>query len=206
MTLGFGCRILVHLCKSDMTEKSNSTQGAAAAATATSEGSLESVLSQASTPDKFCMSLAKLFSVRAREVALLRAENGLLKFLFPEQLKIAGFIPISSSSSVAAHTALTKRTELSNTFTKVKHARVFETVKLAAPEDNDQSEQASIQKLISAPILTSERKVLGVIQISRKAFDLASAGPDFTSEDAHQLEVAAKIAATMPFMTEAPAK
>ena len=130
----------------------------------------------------------------------MRLEKGLLKFLFPEQLKTAGSIPVSSSASIAAHTASTRKTELYNTFAKVKHARVFETVKLTNAEDHEENGQGAIQKLMSAPILTPDHKVLGVIQVSRKAFDLSSAGPDFTSEDMQQLEIATRVAATLPFL------
>jgi len=186
-----------------MAGKSGSNQGGNAAAPAMApERSVEFVLGQANTPAKFCTALGKLFGVRATEVALLRLEKGLLRFLFPEQLKTAGSIPVSSSSSVAAHTASTKKTELFNTFARVKHARVFETVKLTTPEDNDQSQQAAIQKLMSAPVLSPDRKVLGVIQVCRKGFELTSAGPDFTTEDLQQLELAAKVAASAVFMKE----
>jgi len=89
---------------------------------------------------------------------------------------------------------------LFNTFAKVKHARVFESVKLAAAEGEEHSEQGAIQKLMSAPILNPEHKVLGVIQVSRKAFDLSSAGPDFTLDDLQQLEAATRVAANLPFM------
>lgn len=188
-----------------MAEKSDSPQGLAVAAAAHApDTSVEFVLRQADTPEKFCIALAKLFGVRPNEVALLRLDKGLLKFISPEQLKTAGFIPVSSSSSVAAHTASTKKTQLFNTFTKVKHARVFESVKLAGGSE-DQSEQASIQKLMSVPVLSQARKVLGVIQVSRKAFDASSAGPDFTPEDLQQLEIAAKVACNMQFMKEIPA-
>jgi len=185
-----------------MRENSDPSQdGAATAPALAPDSSVEFVLSQADTPAKFCTALAKLFGVRPREVAMLRLEQGLLKFIFPEQLKTAGFIPVSSSSSVAAHTASTKKTQLFNTFTKVKHARVFETVKLTGAGE-DESEQASIQKLMSVPVLNRERKVLGVIQVSRKAFDPSSAGPDFTLEDLQQLELAAKVASNMAFIKE----
>ena len=40
----------------------------------------------------------------------------------------------------------------------------------------------SIQKIVSAPILC-EGKVVGVMQISRKAGARRNAGPDFTAED-----------------------
>lgn len=178
---------------------SSHDSGAAAAPALAPDRSVEFVLNQADTPEKFCTALAKLFAVRPKEVALLRLEKGLLKFIFPEQLKTAGFIPVSSSSSVASHTASTKKTQLFNTFTKVKHARVFETVKLTGAGE-DESEQASIQKLMSAPVLSRDRKVLGVIQVSRKAFEASSAGPDFTLEDLQQLELAANVACNMPFM------
>jgi len=191
-----------------MAGKSNSSKGstgAAAAAALAPDNSVEFVLSHATTPDKFSAALSKLFGVRSKEVAILRLEKGLLKFIFPEQLKTAGFIPVSSSSSVAAHTATTKKTQMFNAFTQVKHARVFETIKLASGEETEQSEQASIQKLMSAPVLNAEKKVMGVIQISRKAFEASSAGPDFTQEDVQQLELAAKVAAKMPFMQTASA-
>lgn len=184
-----------------MAEKSESYQASGAAAAVAPDRSVEFVLNQADTAEKFCSALSKLFAVRAMEVALLRVDNGLLKFVFPEQLKTAGSIPVSSSSSVAAHTASTKKTQLFNSFTKVKHARVFETVKLSSSGE-DPSEQACIQKLMSVPVLSSARKVLGVIQVSRKAFDAATAGPDFTLEDVQQLEIAARVASKMPFMKE----
>jgi hypothetical protein len=184
-----------------MAKKSDFVDGGAAAAPATApDNSVEFVLSQAETAEKFCGALAKMFAVRAGEVAFLRLEKGLLKFVLPPQLKTAGSIPVSSSSSIAAQTAATKKTYSSNAFTKVKHARVFETIKVTGAED--QSEQASIQKLMSVPILSPEHRVLGVIQVSRKAFDASSAGPDFTSQDLQQLELAAKVAANKPFMRE----
>jgi hypothetical protein len=181
-----------------MSGKSNPS--GTAAAPARGKSSVESALSQADTPEAFRAAVSKFFSVRPNEVALLRLEKGLLKFVFPDQLKTAGSIPVSSSSSVAAHTASTKKTELFNTFAKVKHARVFETVRLGTTEETDHSEQTSIQKLMSAPILNPQKKVLGVIQICRKGFELASSGPDFTSEDLQNLEAAARVAANLPFL------
>jgi hypothetical protein len=44
--------------------------------------------------------------------------------------------------------------------------------------------------------------VVGVIQISRKGFDLKSAGPDFTLDDLQHLETAAKNLAQLPFLKE----
>lgn len=185
--------------------KVTSTSGAAAAPART-KSPVESALAGADTPETFRTAVAKFFAVRPNEVALLRLEKGLLKFVFPDQLKTAGSIPVSSSSSVAAHTASTKKTELFNTFAKVKHARVFETVRLGTTEESDQSEQTSIQKLMSAPILNPQKKVLGVIQICRKGFELATSGPDFTIENLQHLEAAARVAANLPFLQETPSK
>jgi len=107
-----------------------------------------------------------------------------LNFLYPAELRTAGAIPLSSSA-VAAVTAQTKRAELFNSFTQVKHASVFELVKLG---DTGLDEQV-IQKLMSVPILTPNNgEVIGVIQVSRKAPRPAAAGPDFTPDDLRRLE------------------
>lgn len=177
---------------------------AAAAAPAPDAASLERLLKENPSPEKFCAELCKTFRVRATEIALLQLEKGLLRFLHPEQLKTAGTIPVSSSSSIAAHTAVTRKVELFNTFAKVKHASIFEKVRLDAPEkerdENQPPEQAPIQKLMSAPVLNHEGKVLGVIQVCRKAFELSAAGRDFDLDDLHHLELAAKALAQAPFM------
>ena len=175
--------------------------GTAAEPARASNASVEHVLTQATTPQQFCAALAKLFGVRPTEVALMRLEKGLLNFVHPEQLKTAGSIPVSSSTAVAAHTASTKKTELFNAFVKVKHASIFESVKLSNPADeDDRSGQSAIQKLMSAPILDAQRKVLGVVQVCRKGFDPATAGPDFSQDDLQQLEVAARVLSTLPFI------
>ena len=184
-----------------MPAKPNSDQGGTAAAAArASDASVEHVLGQSANPQQFCSALAKLFGVRATEVALMRLQKGLLSFLYPEQLKTAGSIPVSSSSAVASHTASTKKTELFNAFVKVKHASIFESVKLLQSEDNDPTEQNTIQKLMSAPVLDAQRRALGVIQVCRKGYDPANAGPDFTQDDLQQLELAAKVLSNLPFI------
>ncbi len=162
--------------------------------------SFESALGQATTPEDFCAEVANAFSVRPTEVALLRLEKGLLTFIFPNELKTAGSIPISSSSAVAVHTVLTRKVELFNNFVKVKHVSVFETVKFSSSEEPGPVEAAPIQKLMSAPITDAEHKVLGILQVCRKAADLKMAGRDFTLDDLQQLESAAKVASKLPFL------
>jgi hypothetical protein len=173
--------------------------GAAAAAPALDAKAVQLRLAAANTPELCRDEMAKIFGVRKTEVALMRLENGLLKFLFPQELTTAGSIPISSSTAVAAHTAVTRKVELFNNFTKVKHASIFESIKPGGEQGGDVP-PATIHKLMSAPMLDKGNKVLGVIQICHKGFDLASAGPDFTLDDLHQLELAAKVLAQSDFM------
>jgi len=162
---------------------------------------MERRFAQLGTPDQCCVELSRIFRVRPDEVALLRLENGLLKFLCPPELITAGSIPISSSNAVAAHTAGTRKFELFNNFSRVKHASIFESIKPGAGKgEGGELRPATIHKLMSAPVLDQSDKVLGIIQVCHKGFDLASAGPDFTLDDLQQLEMAAKALSKSAFM------
>jgi GAF domain-containing protein len=153
-----------------------------------------SVLGQGVTALDLCMVLAKIFRVQYTEVALLRLEGGLLRFIFPEYLRTTGAIPLSSKA-VAAHTALSKKAEIFNNFARVKHASIFETIK--ADDAEEVAAPAPIQKLMSVPIMDRDSAVVGVIQISRKALDPKFA-QDFSREDLHDLELVAGLLSTAP--------
>ena len=127
---------------------------------------LGSVLGAGVTPLDVSMVLARVFKVQHAEVALLRLEGGLLKFVFPEHLRTTGAIPISSKA-VAAHTALSKKAEIFNNFARVKHASIFETIKPVGVEEEHPAPPAPIQKLMSVPILG-------------QALDRARSHPDLT--------------------------
>jgi hypothetical protein len=144
------------------------------------------------------MVLAKVFHVQYTEVALLRLDKGLLRFMFPEHLRTTGAIPLSSKA-VAAHTAMSKKAEIFNNFARVKHASIFETIKPNGTESDTPAPPAPIQKLMSVPIMDQDSNVLGVIQISRKGMDPRFA-QDFSREDLHDLEVAAGVLATSPVL------
>ena len=161
---------------------------------------LGSVLGAGITPLDISMILARVFKVQHAEVALLRLEGGLLKFVFPEHLRTTGAIPISSKA-VAAHTALSKKAEIFNNFARVKHASIFETIKPVGVQDDAPAQPAPIQKLMSVPILDHQSTVLGVIQISRKGVDPRFT-QDFSREDLHDLEIAAGVLAASPVMQE----
>src|SRR5258708_11856507 len=122
--------------------------------------------------------IAKNLGVQADEVAILGVSTRWrhLHFLVPQALKNVGFIPMSSTSALAARTVRESRPEINNTFSAGRHASVFEGVKAAAGTGE------SIQKIVSAPILC-EGKVCGVMQIRRKGATPLVAGADFTSEE-----------------------
>jgi len=126
--------------------------------------------------------IAKLLGVKPDEVAIMGLSTRWkhLYFLVPEALHQVGYIPLSSNSALAARTARESRPEINNKFAAVRHASVFEGVKVG----NISAE--AIQKIISAPILADGR-VVGIIQVSRKGTTLAVAGPDFTPTDLGQI-------------------
>jgi hypothetical protein len=160
--------------------------------------SLGSVLEEGVTALDVSMVLAKVFRVQHAEVALLRLEGGLLRFILPEHLRTTGAIPISSKA-VAAHTALSKKPEIFNNFARVKHASIFESIRPVGADAEEASAPAPIQKLMSVPILDRHLTVLGVIQISRKGLD-PRLTQDFSREDLHDLELAAGVLAASPVM------
>ena len=110
--------------------------GAAGTAAAKDLAALESLVRDNADAQQLCSEVAKVFRVGQNEVALLKLDRSLLRFVFPAELARAGSIPVSSSSAVAAHTVSTKTGELFNTFAKVKHASIFETVKLGGTADD----------------------------------------------------------------------
>lgn len=151
---------------------------------------LSDLTSEGYDPAFICVKIASMFRVKETEVALLELRGSLLNFVFPLELQQAGAIPLSSSA-VAARTASTKKPELFNSFAQVNHFSIFELVKLG---DRGLDAQV-IQKLMSAPILTIDEDVLGVIQVSRKAPRPEIAGPDFSQADLHKLERIGQIVA-----------
>jgi hypothetical protein len=162
---------------------------------------LEKMIHDSPGPERVCQKVSQILRVERNEVALLRLEQSSLKFIYPAELRSAGAIPLSGSA-VAARTAVTRAPLLSNSFARVKHVSLFETVRLGTGDETERTEQMPIQKIISVPVSDTEGNVVGVVQLSRKGLDATLAGTDFTSEDLTQLERAAKLIARMPFMKE----
>jgi len=162
-------------------------------------GKLERKLHEMSSPDQLCAEISRILRVKPHEVALLQLDKGALRFLYPPGLRTAGSIPLTGSA-VAARTAATRTTMLSNSFAKVQHVRIFEGVKLDSSRKGDSEQPAPIQKMVSVPVFDAEGRVLGVIQVCRKGYDPGSAGADFSTEDLRLLEGAARLAATLAFL------
>lgn len=165
-------------------------EGPATPAAEADLGRLQRLLDDDVVPEQLCRELSKLFHVRDTEVALLSVEGSVLKFLFPAPLRQVGTIPISGAA-IAARTALTKKAEVFNSFTKIRHAVVFETIRLGDADALIQPEAQVIQKLMSAPVVNEQGRVWGILQVSRKGVDARLAGPDFTRQDLQQLTVVA---------------
>lgn len=161
----------------------------------------ERALEKSASPETACSKLAQLLRVARSEIALLRLEKNHLRFIYPVELREAGTIPLSGSA-VAARTATTQTSLLSNSFAKVRHVSLFETVKLHGADKSEEIDPMPIQKIMSVPIAAAEKRVIGVVQISRKGLDPSLAGADFTSDDLKLLEKVAELLAPMPFMRE----
>jgi len=155
--------------------------------------------------DDLARQIAQSFKTRRGEVAILRlsADGTALSFVYPLKLVYIGAIPLTTTHSLATKTIRDKKGEIVNKFSAYKHPTVFESVKLS-----EEDKAAPIQKIISSPMIV-DGKVVGVIQVSRKARRGESAGPDFTSRDLAELmdvgTVLGKYMTTLPALGRAPA-
>jgi len=156
--------------------------------------------------NRLAAQIAMGFKSKKEEVSILRlwADGKMLSFLFPIKLSKIGAIPLSSTHSLAAKNIREKRGEVVNNFSVYRHPTVFEAVNLSAEE-----KAAPIQKIVSAPMI-AEGKVVGVIQVSRKAKPGEPVGPDFTPRDLTELTavgtILGKFLATLPPPSHAPSK
>jgi transcriptional regulator with GAF, ATPase, and Fis domain len=131
--------------------------------------------------------IRKQFAVHSHEVAILvtMPDERFLRFVVPENLQSVGRIPLTSTGAVAARTVREKRAELINHFAVVPHSSVFEAVPIG-----EDARGVAIQKLMSCPIML-DKKVIGVIQVSRKGATAPEAGPDFVPQQLRELRTIA---------------
>src|ERR1700685_827727 len=123
-------------------------QGSATKTAKASVSELANMVQDSPSVDRVCIKLAQILRVGRHEVALFRLENGSLRFIYPPELRSAGALPLGGSA-VAARTAATRTSLLSNTFMRVKHVSLFEAVKLGAEEEDRSQDQMPIQKIMS---------------------------------------------------------
>jgi transcriptional regulator with GAF, ATPase, and Fis domain len=128
--------------------------------------------------------ISKNFAVQAHEVAILTItpDDRFLRFVVPEKLQQVGQIPLTSTNSLASRTVREKRPEVINHFAVVPHSSVFEAVPIVQEERGE-----PIQKIMSVAI-TLDKKIIGVLQISRKGKTASEAGPDFTHAHLRELK------------------
>lgn len=127
------------------------------------------------------------FSAKPDEVAVFLLDNKgeSLSFAWPPSLRSAGAIPLSAMNPLAAQTARDNRGFFDNTFATTPHASFFELFRI------NNVKTSPIQKIVSVPI-NHEGRLKGVIQVSRKGADAASAGKDFSQNDLLLLQRAAE--------------
>ncbi len=133
--------------------------------------------------NRLATQIGRYFNVKKEEVGLLRvsADGLTLSFVYPVRLVHVGAIPLTTTHSLATKTIRDKKGEIANNFATYKHPTVFEAIDLS-PEEK----ATPIQKIISSPMLL-DGKVVGVIQVSRKAKPGDPVGPDFTHQDVAEL-------------------
>jgi signal transduction protein with GAF and PtsI domain len=131
--------------------------------------------------------ISKNFALQQHEVAIfiMTPDELFLRFIVPEKLQEVGRIPMTSMNSLAVRTARDRRPEIINHFSAVPHPSVFEAVQLVEGGRGD-----PIQKIMSAPV-AFHKKVIGVIQVSRKGQTAAGAGPDFKDSELRELKTIA---------------
>ena len=124
---------------------------------------LQAWLKESTTSEQFCNQLAKIFQVPQTEVAaFMRFQWGCLQLFFPRSSRPRGSIAVSSSSSIAAHTATSKKAEFYNNFSRVKHAQSFRNRETGQPgRKSPPFTNPPIQKLVSAPVLDKAGNVIG---------------------------------------------
>ena len=116
----------------------------------------------------------------------LTSDERSLRFLAPDDLRIVGQIPLSSTNSLAARTAREKRLGSDQPFLgRASRLGLRRPCRSAEEQRGD-----PIQKIMSAPI-QSGSKVIGVLQVSRKGKAMADAGADFTHPQLRELKTIA---------------
>jgi len=139
--------------------------------------------------------LADAFSVSPEEIAIFLQcrvhEQEVLRFLWPRHLaeSPSGYVPLSSSNSLAVRTYLENSPFINLLFSSTPHASYFEMLPV---EKGSKKRPPPIQKIMSAP-LRAQDGFHGVVQISHKGENPAVVVAEFREEDLTLLSSLANI-------------
>jgi GAF domain-containing protein len=108
--------------------------------------------------------LCRIFGVQRNEVAIFTLDQtqDSFSFLWPQEMRKAGSIPLSANRSLVAITARERKCIVNNSFAATAHLFVFEAF--------GKERTAPIQRIMSVPMLKGD-ELRGVIQVSRKGED-----------------------------------
>lgn len=129
-------------------------------------------------------------------ILILKDAGKILRFAYPLELYKgqSNSFPISRSN-IAGQVVLSERGNIENNLTRVPHFGIYEKAKVKGKAPR------AIQKMVTAPLITPDKNILGVIQISKRGETLQEAGPDFAPADLGKLNQICQIAA--PFLKKA---
>jgi hypothetical protein len=151
------------------------------------------MLSESPSSDRVCLKLAQILARATQRSGAAQVGQGQSAVHLSAGTAFRGRAT-SGGSAVAARTAATRTPLLSNTFMRVKHASLFEAVKLGSSRKKIGARNKCRFRKSCRFRPRSAGNVMGVVQVSRKGLDASVAGADFTTEDLKlQLEQAAEI-------------
>lgn len=135
------------------------------------------------------------FKVEEDEISFLFVDSdGLfLKFFYPPHLKDVGLLPVKFTESIATQVYNLGFPRLVNNVSLVRHFSLFESVK------SSRGASLPVQKMMAAPITSSEGKRIGVVQVVRKG-KRAEDVDDFTDTDLEYLQTT--ISKLFPYLKE----
>jgi len=119
-------------------------------------------------------------------ILMLMPEFNQLTFAYPPHLAQGNALPVDQES-FAGRVLLRQEVLIENNVPDEPHKDFFERIPDASGKIRP------IQKMIAAPLLTSDRAAIGVVEVSRTGSSPAVAGPDFTPRDAENLGKCCKV-------------
>jgi hypothetical protein len=119
----------------------------------------------------------------ADEVAIqaVVAEGKSLRFLYPRVMYESGATFPVTNSSIAGSAVMMQRINFNNQASSTKHLLFFEKLNTGVRPP------LPIHKMATVPV-TSNGKVFGVVQLSRRAETFDEAGNDFSAEDITRIQ------------------